>query len=57
MAKKLDNPLEEAAAVELHLLAIIFNLTDLNTKYFGLNSSGSLSIVDFSLTKATKVSF
>uniref|UniRef100_A0A1I7WBG1 PI3K/PI4K domain-containing protein n=1 Tax=Heterorhabditis bacteriophora TaxID=37862 RepID=A0A1I7WBG1_HETBA len=51
----LITPMDETIAVELHLLAILLNLTDLNTENFGLNSNGSLSIVDFSLTKAYKV--
>ena len=54
MAKDLRDPLDEAMAVELHLLAIILHLTDLNTRNFGLNSHGSLAIVDFSLTKNYK---
>ncbi|KAE9546232.1 hypothetical protein FO519_010556, partial [Halicephalobus sp. NKZ332] len=56
MAKELDNPLEEVAAVELHLLATILNLTDLNTENYGLDSHGSLTIVDFSLTKGSNTS-
>jgi len=54
MAKDLPNPLDEAMAVELHLLAIILHLTDLNTENYGLDSHGSLAIVDFSLTKNYK---
>ncbi|KAE9555495.1 hypothetical protein FO519_001263 [Halicephalobus sp. NKZ332] len=54
MAKDLDNPLEEVAAVELHLLAIILNLIDPNTSDYGLDIHGSLTIVDFSLTKTYK---
>lgn len=55
MAKDLPAPMDETTAVELHLLAVLLNLTDLNTENFGLNSGGSLCIVDFSLTKTYKV--
>jgi len=54
MAKDLPNPMDETPAVELHLMAILLNLTDLNTENFGLKSNGSLCIVDFSLTKIYK---
>lgn len=55
MAKDLEVPMDETTAVQLHLLAILLNLTDLNDENFGLNSRGSLFIVDCSINQTYRV--